>query len=117
MQDVEQYAQEQDLNDILPLLKKGALVAQNPQDFETMPELDDEDRQVLRDEITHRWRHPKILYYTIILNSIAAAIQGWDQTGIIAAKHFYFSNCNRIQRRQPHLRGAVRYSRWQTGVW
>ena len=31
--------------------------------------------------MTHRWRHPRILYFTIILNSIAAAIQGWDQTG------------------------------------
>jgi hypothetical protein len=36
----------------------------------------------LREEVTHRWKHPRILYYTIILNSIAAAIQGWDQTGI-----------------------------------
>ena len=81
LQDVEQYAQEHDLNDILPLLKKGALVAQSPGDMETIPELDEEDRRVLRAEVTHRWRHPWALYYTIILNSIAAAIQGWDQTG------------------------------------
>lgn len=32
-------------------------------------------------ERDHRWHHPKILYFTVILNSIAAAIQGWDQTG------------------------------------
>ena len=44
-------------------------------------ELDEADRQVLREEITHKWKHPRILYFTIILNSIAAAIQGWDQTG------------------------------------
>ena len=80
--DVEQYAQEHNLNDILPLLKKGALVAQSPGDIETIPELDEEDRRVLREEVTHRWKHPWALYYTIILNSIAAAIQGWDQTGI-----------------------------------
>jgi hypothetical protein len=35
----------------------------------------------LREEVTHRWKHPWALYFTIILNSIAAAIQGWDQEG------------------------------------
>lgn len=81
--DVDNFAAEYQLEDMLPLLRKGALVAQSPHLFETLPELDEQDRNDLRDEITHRWRHPKILYFTIILNSIAAAIQGWDQTGIL----------------------------------
>ncbi|KAK2059994.1 hypothetical protein LY76DRAFT_591807 [Colletotrichum caudatum] len=68
-------------DDILPLLKKGALVAQNPALFEELDELDEAEKQALREEVTHRWKHPWPLYYTIILNSIAAAIQGWDQTG------------------------------------
>jgi hypothetical protein len=63
------------------LLKKGALVAQSPHEIDHIDELDDEDRRVLRGEISHKWRHPKMLYFTIVLNSIAAAIQGWDQTG------------------------------------
>lgn len=67
--------------DILPLLKKGALVAQNPAGFEELEDLDEDDKGALRSEVTHRWNHPWALYYTIILNSIAAAIQGWDQTG------------------------------------
>ncbi|KIW44562.1 uncharacterized protein PV06_03022 [Exophiala oligosperma] len=85
LQDVENYAGENDLSDILPLLRKGALLAQSPHQFETIPEIDETERQFLREEVTHRWRHPRILYYTIILNSIAAAIQGWDQTGSNAA--------------------------------
>ena len=36
------------------LLRKGALVAQSPSDFENLPELDDDDRNALRREITHR---------------------------------------------------------------
>jgi hypothetical protein len=64
------------------LLKKGALAAQSPSELETIPELDTEDVQALQDERTHRWRHPKILYFTIIMNSVAAAIRGWDQTGM-----------------------------------
>lgn len=35
----------------------------------------------LREERSNRFKQPRILYFTIIMNSIAAAIQGWDQTG------------------------------------
>jgi hypothetical protein len=83
MADIDNFATEHQLEDILPLLRKGALVAQAPHLFESLPELDDEDREQLRIEVTRRWHHPKMLYFTIILNSIAAAIQGWDQTGIL----------------------------------
>jgi sugar porter (SP) family MFS transporter len=65
----------------LVFLRKGAIIAQNPAGFEDEEDLDEDDRQCLRDEVTRRWHHPWPLYYTIFLNSIAAAIQGWDQTG------------------------------------
>ncbi|GFP59747.1 hypothetical protein ACSS6W_009687 [Trichoderma asperelloides] len=68
-------------SDILPLLQRGALVAQNPAAFESINELEEDEKQALREEATHRWKHPWSLYYTIGLSSIAAAIQGWDQTG------------------------------------
>lgn len=82
MADVEAYATEYNLMNILPLLKKGALVAQSPNNFENIEELDLSERQALREEVTHRWKHPKALYFTIVLNSIAAAVQGWDQEGM-----------------------------------
>jgi len=81
MGDVQQFATEHNLHDILPLLQKGALAAQSPHAIESLTELDENEREILRQEIIHRWRQPFILYFTIILNSIAAAIQGWDQTG------------------------------------
>lgn len=82
LENVTRFQQEKGLpEDILPMLKKGALVAQNPASFETLSELDEDEKIALRQEVTHRWKHPKPLYYTILLNSIAAAIQGWDQTG------------------------------------
>ncbi|CAG8214630.1 unnamed protein product [Penicillium salamii] len=81
MANVTAYATEYDLEHILPLLKKGALVAQSPAGIDGLAELDDNDRRIINEEQTHRWKHPFALYYTIILNSIAAAIQGWDQTG------------------------------------
>ncbi|KAJ5685361.1 hypothetical protein N7536_007980 [Penicillium majusculum] len=81
MANVTAYATEYDLQDILPLLKKGAMVAQSPAGIEGISELDDDDRRVLYEENTRRWKHPFALYYTVVLNSISAAIQGWDQTG------------------------------------
>jgi hypothetical protein len=81
LQDVENFAAENEMVDIVPLLKKGALAAQDPRGIDHIPDLTEEDRLILHNETAHRWRHPKMLYFTIILNSIAAAIQGWDQTG------------------------------------
>lgn len=75
LSDVEQFATEKDLTDISDLLKKGALVAQDPSSFETIPELDEADRIPLRREITHKWSQPRVLYYTVILCSVGAAVQ------------------------------------------
>lgn len=76
------FASDQQLTEEIELLKKGALAAQSPAELDTIPELDHTDRLALRDERIRRWRHPKILYFTIVMNSIAAAIRGWDQTGM-----------------------------------
>lgn len=69
------------MTDLAPLLKKGALVAQDPPAFEQVEELDEEERDALRNEVLHKWRQPGALYFTVILCSIGAAVQGWDQTG------------------------------------
>ena len=100
MADVEEFSRERDMTDILPLLKRGALVAQNPQAFESIPDLEPEEREYLEYEITHKWKQPLALYATIITCSVGAAVQyvtrfflfpqlgthhyfvrGWDQTG------------------------------------
>ncbi|OQE28277.1 hypothetical protein PENSTE_c003G07457 [Penicillium steckii] len=81
LRDVEEFANQYQVTDILPDLKKGALVARDPEGFETIPDLTESEVTALRDEVLHKWRQPKSLYFTIILCSIGAAVQGWDQTG------------------------------------
>jgi hypothetical protein len=91
---------------MIPMLIKGALVAQNPAGIDEITELDDEDRRILREEVTHKWKHPRILYLTIVLNSIAAAIQGWDQTGRLLIRGAGSSAAyidHRIKRSQSHI--------------
>ncbi|KAK4499475.1 hypothetical protein PRZ48_009990 [Zasmidium cellare] len=79
--DVESYATEHKLTDVVDLLKKGALVSQSPDSIDAIEELDDEERRALHEENSRKWHHPRTLYYLIALNSVGAAIQGWDQTG------------------------------------
>lgn len=92
MRDVDKFAQEKNLVEYLPVLRKGALVAQDPENFENIsgPEaLTEEEKTVLRQEVAHKWHLPWRLYLTIFTCSIGAAVQGWDQTGINGASIFY----------------------------
>lgn len=72
---VNDFVSDYNLQDIAPLLHKGALVAQRPDQFEYMPELDATEKVVLANEITHKWRQPRALYLTVILCSVGAAVQ------------------------------------------
>ncbi|KAI9878143.1 MAG: hypothetical protein M1830_001789 [Pleopsidium flavum] len=78
---VDDFARELEMPEIIPLMRKGALVAQDPPAFESIEDLDNTEREALRNEVLHKWRQPRALYITVILCSIGAAVQGWDQTG------------------------------------
>ncbi|KAH6662990.1 hypothetical protein B0J14DRAFT_570681 [Halenospora varia] len=84
LRNVEEFAQEKGMVDQVGILKKGALVAQDPSNYEDITgehALSTEEVDVLRNEVLHKWRQPMALYVTIVTCSIGAAVQGWDQTG------------------------------------
>ncbi|KAK4142896.1 uncharacterized protein C8A04DRAFT_29473 [Dichotomopilus funicola] len=92
MSRVEVFAQEKGLTEHIGLLRKGALVAQDPENYENIggeEALDEEEKAALHKEANHKWRLPGRLYLTIITCSIGAAVQGWDQTGINGANIFF----------------------------
>jgi hypothetical protein len=72
---VEEFATEYGMQEIAPLLRKGALVAQDPGYFEQLDELSSAEIDALRNETLHKWRQPRALYMTVILCSIGAAVQ------------------------------------------
>jgi hypothetical protein len=88
--DVETFVNENGLTEHLEVFKRGALVAQTPGAYDTIEGISQEERDALYIEKTKRWNHTRTLYFTIFLNSIAAAIQGWDQTGKF---HGHFEYC------------------------
>jgi hypothetical protein len=61
--EIEQFAREKDMEEILPELKKGALISQDPKMFEEIPDLTEEDKELLRREKTHRWHQPFMMYF------------------------------------------------------
>ncbi|TGJ85469.1 hypothetical protein E0Z10_g3288 [Xylaria hypoxylon] len=84
LSEVEEFAHANGLDEYVAILRKGALVAQDPTCFEDIQgseALDEAEIYALKREITHKWSAPRTLYLTIITCSIGAAVQGWDQEG------------------------------------
>ncbi|KXS93912.1 hypothetical protein AC578_1858 [Pseudocercospora eumusae] len=78
---VEAFCDTYGFQDKLDLFQKAALVAQQPDEFESIEVLTDEDKKWLRMEKTNRWNLPWTLYLCITVVSLGSAIQGWDNTG------------------------------------
>lgn len=76
MEDAANFAKSHGLGHFEDDFKKGALIAQDPAVFESLPQLSEEDKVILRRELTHRWDQPAQLYYLVILCSLSAAVQG-----------------------------------------
>ncbi|KAI1474151.1 hypothetical protein F4774DRAFT_430105 [Daldinia eschscholtzii] len=69
LEQVTRFSEWNDLCEYVPLMRKGVLIARNPNGFEDIqgPEaLNTEEIEVLRQEITHKWKVPALLYLTII---------------------------------------------------
>lgn len=70
------FARKHDMEYLIGDFEKGALVAQDPAAFESLSELSEDEKILLRREVTHKWDQPWELYYMVILCSLAAAVQG-----------------------------------------
>ncbi|KAL4940147.1 hypothetical protein BDV06DRAFT_230548 [Aspergillus oleicola] len=67
----------------------GAMLAQAPEKFESVPGLTAQELEVLRHEFEHRWSQPWTMYVVIVLCSLSAAVQGMDETVVNGAQIFY----------------------------
>ncbi|KAJ5668537.1 MFS transporter [Penicillium maclennaniae] len=79
--DAHAFAEAHGMPEHAALFGRAALVARDPDMFETLGELDEEERAALVYERDHKWHGPVMLWYSIGLCAIGAATQGWDQTG------------------------------------
>lgn len=88
--DAEKLARERGLQTHTEVLRKGALLAKvnnTPNGFESIAELNDNDKQILRYEVGHRWSaQPMMLYFLCALCAGCAIVQGMDQTVVNGAQ-------------------------------
>lgn len=94
MEDVELFCRQHQLTDFIDDFKNGALVAQNPSLRQSLQELTEEDRTVLENEETHRWSQPFALYWLCVMCSLAAAVQGMDETANNGAQALFLEDLN-----------------------
>ena len=87
LRQVGEFAKEANMVPNIPALCKGALVAQNPSGFESLEDLDEEERMTLRNEAQYRWRQPRALYFTIVVYSIGARVQYVKSTQMLTNEH------------------------------
>jgi hypothetical protein len=76
MTNVKAFCQMADLMEHLSVFERAALVAQEPNNWENVPDLSSEERISLTREVTHRWSLPSQLWLLIIVISLGSAIQG-----------------------------------------
>lgn len=78
--DVTEFCTKYNMEDKIELFKRAALVARNPDAASKLEELSAEEKTVLEREVTNRWDQPWRLYWLCIMCSLAAAVQGMDET-------------------------------------
>ena len=63
--DVDKFCDENNLSAYNEVFRKGALIAQNPSGAQDLDILNQADKHILEREHTHKWSHPKQLYYLV----------------------------------------------------
>ena len=76
VRDADAFAKEHGFeNDRVPLVK-GALVSRDPTNFAHVSGITEEEKTAIANEVLHKWRQPRVLYFTVILCSFGAVVQG-----------------------------------------
>lgn len=94
--DIDEYCQLHQLEDIKEDLRKGALIAQSPRDFESL-DLQEDERAALVEERDYKWRQTRTLYWVIVMNSMAAVVQGMVSFLLLFTIHL-LKQCQRMKR-------------------
>lgn len=87
--DVDAFVSSKGLSAHRETFRKGALVArvgQRDDGFEYVGQLSEEEKGLLRREVSHRWDHPFALYFLVVLCAGSAIVQGMDQTAVNGAQ-------------------------------
>lgn len=121
LQGADEFVDSKGLSEHREAFRKGALLAQAtniPNGFEDVAMLNEEEKTVLRKEVTHRWHQPFMLYFLCGLCAGSAVVQGMDQTAVNGAQQFYYDDFNITDpKKQGLLNGAPYICSALIGCW
>lgn len=92
--DVDEWVAARGLDHERETFRRGALLARvinSEGAFENINGVPEDEKEVLRREVTHRWSQPFQLYFLVVLCAGSAIVQGMDQTAVNGAQVYYFS--------------------------
>ena len=92
--DVDAFVESKGLGEHREDFRKGALMAQAiniPNGFEQLSILSEDEKALLRREVTHRWHQPFMLYFLCALCAGSVIVQGMDQTAVNGAQVYHFA--------------------------
>ncbi|EGV63421.1 hypothetical protein CANTEDRAFT_123654 [Yamadazyma tenuis ATCC 10573] len=95
------YASKHNLD--LDLFGRAAALARAPLQFNAMPFVTDAEKEGLHKEATRKWHVPYKLVQVIALGSMAAAVQGMDQSVINGATLYYVDQLGVSSMANPDL--------------
>lgn len=84
-----EFCEKNGLIDQVDNFKRGAVLAADPKNLERITHITDEERQFIDAETTHKWRQPMIMYYIAVISSMAAIVQGMDESVVNGAMLYY----------------------------
>ncbi|GJN92927.1 hypothetical protein Rhopal_005970-T1 [Rhodotorula paludigena] len=87
--DVDEWCERIGLTESRDLFYKAALVAQDRANFERLTQLSEEEKDILRREVSNPYLQSKTLYWTVFMCSMSAVVQGMDQSVINGANLYW----------------------------
>lgn len=75
VEDARIFAEKNEMAELADLFGRAALVARDPEDFNQVTELTEEERHALTYEHEHKWNGPFMLWYSVGLCAVGAATQ------------------------------------------
>jgi hypothetical protein len=76
LSDVDQFCAETGMTEHNDVFRRGALVAQRPDEYEEISELTEDDLFWLRKSTASKWSHPKTLYFAGKSSHISGSVFG-----------------------------------------
>jgi sugar porter (SP) family MFS transporter len=89
-QDAIAFCNAHGLQEYVEDFRRGAYLAGFPHEIERVEGITDEELLAVRNEKDHKWNQPWQIYYVAIISSMAAVVQGMDESVVNGAQVFYY---------------------------